>query len=300
MKEPRVIAIVVTYNRKKLLAECLQALLDQSYKNLDIIVIDNASTDKTREYISGFIGDKVSYYNTGKNLGGAGGFNFGIKKAYEFDFDYLWIMDDDTVPNYDALFQLLEAHKKYKHAGFLSSKVLWTDGNLCFMNLGRDYKFRTISNYRDDIVPCAAATFVSLLIPKKIVEEVGLPISEFFIWGDDLEYTRRITRKYSGYIITNSVVMHKMKNNDFGSIEVTPKERIDRYIFAYRNEVFLYRKEGVLGWMRILLRIPVHISRVLIKSKSDRMRRISIILKGTIKGFSFKPAIEYITFENNK
>lgn len=294
MNEPNVVAIVVTYNRKELLYECIQALLNQSYKNLDIFVIDNASTDQTEEYIKDLIGGRVFYSNTGKNLGGAGGFNYGMKIACRNQYDYLWIMDDDTIPNQDALSQLIEAYKSKPQAGFLSSKTLWTDGSLCFMNLGRDFNFRSIHNYTDEFIPCAAATFVSLFVPQKVVKEIGLPISDFFIWGDDLEYTRRITRKYKGYIATSSVVIHKMKSNDQGSIEVTPEDRIDRYKYAYRNEVFLYRREGARGWMHILLRTPVHIFRVLLKSKSKRLKRIRVILGSTIKGFAFNPKIEYI------
>ena len=77
----KVMAIIVTFNRKELLKESIEALLNQSYKNCDILVVDNASSDGTREFISGYIDNKkVIYKNTEVNIGGAGGFNFGIKK----------------------------------------------------------------------------------------------------------------------------------------------------------------------------------------------------------------------------
>lgn len=70
-----VAAIVVTYNRKILLRENLQALCKQSYEKLDILIIDNASTDGTYEYIKDLLNDaRILYFNTGANLGGAGGF----------------------------------------------------------------------------------------------------------------------------------------------------------------------------------------------------------------------------------
>uniref|UniRef100_UPI0006234592 glycosyltransferase n=1 Tax=Lactobacillus sp. N54.MGS-719 TaxID=1637512 RepID=UPI0006234592 len=81
----KVVAVVVTYNRKKLLQKNIKALLAQTYKkSLDILVIDNASTDHTKESIQQYIdnGD-IIYINTGKNLGGAGGFNFGMRRAAE-------------------------------------------------------------------------------------------------------------------------------------------------------------------------------------------------------------------------
>ena len=71
-----VIAVIVTYNRKTLLKESIEALLNQKYKNIKVLVIDNASTDGTQEYIADIIdNDKVNYINTGKNLGGAGASN---------------------------------------------------------------------------------------------------------------------------------------------------------------------------------------------------------------------------------
>lgn len=82
MKE--IAAVVVTYNRKELLKKNIEALLKQTYKEFDIYIIDNASTDGTYEYIKEYIdSNQIHYENTNKNLGGAGGFNFGIKKVVE-------------------------------------------------------------------------------------------------------------------------------------------------------------------------------------------------------------------------
>ena len=68
-----VAAVVVTYNRKKLLKEAIDALLSQSLPEADVLVVDNASTDGTKEYITDYIvQNKIVYFNTGNNLGGAG------------------------------------------------------------------------------------------------------------------------------------------------------------------------------------------------------------------------------------
>ena len=109
---PSIAAVVVTYNRKDLLLECLNCLQAQDFSNapqqnatLDILVIDNASTDNTHEALQFLIEDKaIRYYNTGSNLGGAGGFNYGMRKAVELGYDYVWVMDDDCMPHDDTLF----------------------------------------------------------------------------------------------------------------------------------------------------------------------------------------------------
>lgn len=71
-KKDKVIAVIVTYNRKELLKESIEALINQKYENCNILVIDNNSTDGTKDYIKKFIEEeKIMYENTGENLGGA-------------------------------------------------------------------------------------------------------------------------------------------------------------------------------------------------------------------------------------
>lgn len=104
----RIVAVVVTYNRCELLKECIEALRSIEEK-IDIMVVDNASTDNTSEIVSKYSNDSnFLYYNTGKNIGGAGGFNYGIKRAYKLGYDYIWIMDDDTIVNEDTLQKLVD------------------------------------------------------------------------------------------------------------------------------------------------------------------------------------------------
>ena len=132
-----VAAVIVTYNRKKFLKKCIEALLEQEKsEECDILVIDNASTDGTKEEIVKYIElEQVIYINTGNNLGGAGGFNFGIKEAVRLGYKYIWLMDDDCIVHKDSLKELLEADKKLDgNYGFLSSVVLWKDGTVCKMN----------------------------------------------------------------------------------------------------------------------------------------------------------------------
>lgn len=109
----KVAAIVVTYNRKQLLKECLNAILNQTAEVERIIVINNASTDGTEDLFKKngeFASNKIKCVNMDCNTGGSGGFYEGFKRASKVDADWFWIMDDDTIPNYDCLEKLLEAN----------------------------------------------------------------------------------------------------------------------------------------------------------------------------------------------
>ena len=92
----KVAAVVVTYNRKNLLLENVQSLLGQTFSDVQIIIVDNNSSDGTQDVLQQFIERKqILYFNTGANLGGAGGFSYGIRLAVEAGYEYIWVMDDD-------------------------------------------------------------------------------------------------------------------------------------------------------------------------------------------------------------
>ena len=291
----KVMAVVVTYNRKELLKECINALLKQDYDNCNVLVVDNASTDGTKEYIAKELKNKrVHYVNTGANLGGAGGFNYGIKEAYKIGCDFIWIMDDDCIVHNDSLTKLLDADKKLNgDYGFLSSKVLWKDNTICKMNIQKTKMTKWLKDYDTNYQPIVLASFVSLFLKKEVVEEFGLPIKEFFIWTDDWEYTRRISKNKKCYYISDSIVTHKSKENVGASI-ATVDDRLERFKYLYRNDCVLYRGEGIKGWFLLKIRLLLHKLRVLKSNKPDKKERIKIINDAIKEGKKFYPEIEYV------
>ena len=128
----RVAAVLVTYNRKELLCECLDALLCQTTPIARIVLVDNASTDGTPELLAekGYLENAVcDYHRMAVNTGGAGGFYEGVKRAYEAGFDWLWLMDDDVEPVPNALKKMLshanvsECIQAVRYSGTDSRKI---------------------------------------------------------------------------------------------------------------------------------------------------------------------------------
>ena len=292
-EELRIAAVVVTYNRKELLSECVGAVLEQTYP-VDILIVDNASTDGTRQELEELICQgKIQYINTGANLGGAGGFHVAVREAVSRKYDYIWLMDDDTIPEKDALLTLVQAGKDTKgNFGFLSSKAVWKDGNVCRMNEQKFLDSEVINGKK--FTKCRQATFVSLFLPSRVVLQMGLPIKEFFIWGDDVEYTRRISEKYVCYYVPESVVLHKTANNEGSNIATDDVSRMDRYRYAYRNEVYIARKENLSRKLYQISKIAFHIVRVILKSHGYRWKKIKIIVGASVEGLKFRPSVEYI------
>lgn len=300
----RIVAVVVTYNRKELLNECLEALNAQiGGISISIIVVDNNSSDGTREMVESTDNERIMYYNTGKNLGGAGGFNYGIKRALEHGFTRLWLMDDDTIPDQDALIGLVRAEQRIGgEYGFLSSFAYWVDGSSCKMNY-QSFDIPRIWECIDllcdrALIPVKKASFVSLYLPAEIIRKVGYPISEFYIWLDDVEYTSRISKRFPCYFVPCSRVLHKMGSNNQALIQTDSIDRMERYEYKYRNLYFIKRRDGRLWeYYYTMARDFYEIMR---KGKCFRIKRVLTMIKGWKKGLLFRPIIEYDESEINQ
>lgn len=247
-----VCVVIVTYNRKKLVVECISSLLKQSCPVDEIFLVDNASTDGTEEELKKrFFGEKkIKYILLKENIGGAGGFETGIKAAMEDDFEWIWIMDDDTIPDKNCLEKLLEGAKHVDNASFLVSNIYGVDGlpmNIPQINrkdLAENGYSNCYSKLDRKLVAIESATFVSILIRAKAIKIVGYPCGFFFIWGDDTEYTLRLSRNFgSGYLVGDSKALHKRNSNANLSIfSETSKTRIELYRYSVRNNLIIYKE----------------------------------------------------------
>lgn len=292
----RVAAVVITYNRLPLLQQCLRALAAQSAHLEAIWVIDNASTDGTQTAVQAMHLENLVYRNTGKNLGGAGGFAYGVKEAAMAGYDALWLMDDDTIPEREALQNLLECDRKLEGKyGWLSSRALAPDGTDQPMNRQRKTPYTDVEGYTENQVPAVMASFVSLFLRTDIVKKFGIPIADFFIWSDDWEYTRRISKELPCYVASESRVVHAMKNPGTVNIATDVPARWERYRYFYRNDVVLYRREGIRGWLWLLAKDLWHTVQVVLDSRGSRCARISIIWKGFAEGVRYRPRISYLS-----
>ena len=248
-----VCAVVVTYNRVDLLRECLAAVTAQSRAPDAVLVVDNASTDGTRETVRDEF-PSVEVLALPENQGSSGGFHEGIKTAAARGVDWLWVMDDDTIPAEDALERLLAARTDFPEAALLASKVLWTDGGLHPMNWpGLDPRDMDdfVGAIERGALRIRANTFPSLLVKRQAVETYGPPRKGFWIWSDDIDFTQRILRHEPGYLIPQSVAVHKTKTAHM------PHEGKERFYYAVRNGLFIIRGDTLaprekVGWFLLV------------------------------------------------
>ena len=135
------------------------------------------------------------------------------------------------------------------------------------------------------------ASFVSLFVPGSVVQEYGVPIAEFFIWSDDWEYTRRISRALPCYTVPASRVVHAMQNTAPCNIALDVPARWERYRYFYRNDVYLYRREGPAGWLWLLCKDLWHSAQGLVRPGARKAYRLGIIWGGFAAGVRFAPPV---------
>ncbi len=246
MSEVQVAAVVVTWNRRELLAQSLEAIQTQTLAPAVVIVVDNASDDGTEQMLAERFGH-LDVVSARSNTGGAGGFAIGLQRALDTAAETVWLMDDDTVPEPTALAELVRARQEYAGTpALVASRVVWTDGRDHPMNTPRAKPgARADERAAAAAVGCRpirSASFVSVLVDAELVRERGLPVADYFLWNDDFEFTTRLVRGNRALYCPTSVVVHKTRT--FGSTDADPGER---FFFEVRNKVWLFTRSAGLS-----------------------------------------------------
>ena len=245
---PRVIAVVVTYNRRDLLLEALAAVHAQTRAPDAVIVVDNASTDGTAEAVRAKF-PAVHLAELTRNTGGAGGFAYGMARALDGGADLIWLMDDDTVPEPGALDAMLAARGRYpgRPPALVASCVVWTDGRAHPMNTPRTKPFASKADRfaagKTGCTPIRSASFVSVLVDAGESRRRGLPQADYFLWNDDFEFTTRLLRGNTGLLCPASVVVHKTAT--FGSTNTDPGQQ--RFFYEVRNKIWMLKTRAPLA-----------------------------------------------------
>lgn len=290
-----VCAVIVTYNRSELLCRCINYLQKQDYP-LDILIYDNHSSENVKKVLEDaeLLTDNIIYYYAESNSGGSGGFYYGMEMAVKKGYKYLWLMDDDGYPMHqNTLSTLMTDVSRIKSNKFcLNSLVVQNDeGTKVSFAVQREYSVSAIKKTAvDGLIYNEIMPFNGTLISADLIKEIGYPVKEFFVYGDENEYFLRI--KDSGAIIAidvNSLFYHptnveKVVRFLGKNIYYMKMPRWKTYCAA-RNKTYIAKKYfGMRGVLKLTLRDLLYIMLV----PGDRVGRLAATVKGRKDGLQNK------------
>jgi len=296
----KVIAVIVTHNRLALLEEAIGAIKLQSVAPTHIVVVNNDSSDGTTDWLDKQKGLVVKHQ---ENLGGSGGFYTGIQMAVNLDADWIWVMDDDTICKVDTLEKLMnKLPLENESVGFIGSKCIWKDNSPHLMNIPAikpSFNQTIPFNKYDEkgLLLIETCSFVSLLVNAQVVRSIGLPYKNFFIWGDDQEYTRRITKAgYLGLYSLDSIALHKTGINYFPDFYNDSVQNLWKHKYGFRNEFFMVKKNrGIIYFLGWLPAKVLYTSFKIIKiRKANRLKFINVLIGTAWRSIFFNPQIDKI------
>jgi dTDP-4-dehydrorhamnose reductase len=297
-----VAACILTYNRKALLLECLEAIFAQTRLPDLILVLDNGSTDGTQELVAALPAERaalIRYRRLERNIGAAAGFNRLFLEAYMLRCDWVWIMDDDVLPEPAALEELASAFAQHFRSpadiGFLVSAAVDGKGNpnnVPALDERRDGNgcATWAQMLADGMVRIRNCGLTSILIPRWVLATLGGPCPDFHIWGEDTDYTLRATLHRPGFLVGRSRVLHLRGVPGFLEIATeTDRQRVGRFYYLYRNTVYLRRTYWPRHAFWLFIGRAVLDMVHCLTSRRDPLYRAWLVAAGTVAGLFFRP-----------
>jgi rhamnopyranosyl-N-acetylglucosaminyl-diphospho-decaprenol beta-1,3/1,4-galactofuranosyltransferase len=296
-RKSSVCVVLVTFNRKDLLIECVRALLRQTRPVDCILIVDNGSTDGTLALLesTGLTREPlVQVHQEPRNLGGAGGFASGMKRAFEAGYDWAWLMDDDAEAAQDALAEALSHEQEPSAVAIANFKIspqgVPQDAHMLLSSGGAAKHFKGQRQAQE----LSFSSFVGLLVRRETIAAVGLPKAELFINRDDNEYSLRMRKAGRILLAPSSIITHKeaalptgaRRKLLFLSSQRYPLQKFIIRYFEMRNTLWLYGMEhGRVGMLFLGMRRAISYIAFVLLFRDDRpLLRILVIIKAHLDG----------------
>jgi GT2 family glycosyltransferase len=213
-ENPLVSVIIVNWNGKQHIMECLDSVFRQSYRNFEVVLVDNDSTDGSQKIAKDKF-HKIKLVQNDANVGFTKANNIGLRES---SGEYVIFLNYDTAVEKDWMKELLSAIEKDSNIGACQSKVLiygtdlinadGIDVNFLGVSWCADYRKKFVEEADDREIPCGTAA--SLMVRKDVLDMIGGFDDDYFMYHDDVDLSWRI--RLAGYRIMlsrKSKVYHK-------------------------------------------------------------------------------------------
>ena len=251
---PRVSIIILNYNGKDVIKKCLTSVFKIDYPNLDVVLVDNNSTDGSLEMVkAGF--SKVNFIKNEENLGFSAGNNIGIRYALERMADYVLVLNNDTEVDKDFLKKLVDTAEKDEKIGLVSpvifdgqtKKIWFAGGKIKWASMKTEHltSVRTEESYESDFL-----TGCALLIKAEVCKKIGLFDEDFFLYWEDADLSFRAKKAgFKNIVVPASWVYH---------YEISEKSRSNKVYWLVISGLIFFKKNTAFWlrpWVALYLRI---------------------------------------------
>ncbi|SFS38901.1 DUF1972 domain-containing protein [Paenibacillus sp. 453mf] len=304
--EKKVGIILVNYNGYEDTLSCIDSLMEMSYLNKKIYLVDNCSPDhsgkKLQEYYSSYSTSTIEVILLNYNSGFSGGNNPAIKMAMSEGCEFIWLLNNDTIVDKNALRNLSLTLDKNPNVGMVGSKIYFYESNKIWYAGGGINKLALISHRGADVEDTKGylynnscitdyITGCSLLTRATLIEEIGLLDEDFFLYYEDTEYSVRARR--AGWKLLyepNSILWHKVSAST-GSNFRDHAPILDYY--DIRNNVFFIRKcyprsQRFLPYCGVFIKIVKKHVRLLVRPETRKLEKLKQIYKGIYDAAVYK------------
>jgi len=223
----KVFIVILNWNGWKDTIECVESCLDLTHSDFTILIVDNSSTDNSQSILQDKFPD-IDVLQSGGNLGFSGGNNIGIRHALANGADYIWLLNNDTRVDPNALSALMSVADSDSRTGIVGSKLFYYDEPNKVAFAGGCWKQSPQHPYHlgvdeddhgqfDEIREVDFVTGCSLLIKSAVIEDIGEMPEEYFLYWEDIDWNACAEKKgWKIVYVPQSRVWHKVSASTGG------------------------------------------------------------------------------------
>ena len=215
---PKIFIIILNWNRRDDTLECLKSVYALDYRNYEVILVDNGSTDDSVSAIKLLFPQAILIKNR-ENLGYTGGNNVGMRYALEQGADYFWLLNNDTVVRSDTLSRLVEAGEKEQAVGLLSPSIYYYDepdnvqfigayvdtDNLAVIPVTSAEQLEQVRRAKNLVLYGTA-----VLIKRAVIEAIGVLPEEYFAYHEDCHFSlKALEHNFQTTVVLDAPILHK-------------------------------------------------------------------------------------------
>ncbi|MFN3951537.1 MAG: glycosyltransferase family 2 protein [Thermaurantimonas sp.] len=279
---PLVSILSVNYNQTQMTIELIESLQKVNYPDIEIVIVDNGSERDLPDPIGQKFPD-IKFLKTGKNLGFAGGNNYGLKHCHG---ELIFFVNNDVLVEPDFLEPLVEHFEKHPRCGMASPRIVYhkPEGLLQYAgttplnpytlrNKGLGYREPDVGQYKD-VRQTSYIHGAAMMVPRKVIDQVGLMYEDYFLYYEELDWNERIRKAgYEIWYVGTSQIIHResVSVGGMSPLKVYYLNR-NRLLFARRN---LNGSKLLVSWLfYTLVSLPVNSLRFLMKREMKLLKAL--------------------------